>query len=186
MWFFKKKEVKPLAIPSDFRAAGCLFFWERLVLGGYQPSKKKPQISGLGGMRQGQEIVMHTAFRETVEELYHVNEVPIKLLQKLIQAMDPKAVLSSGDYVSLVFDERQLIQFLRICKKSGLKSPLYLEMPTDICTLLFKRLPDPSAEITHLCALPLVDTLDNHSYVSKDFLNDIRGILNHPELRITS
>lgn len=186
MWFFTRKVQPFFAYPSSYKAAGCLFFTERLLLAGYQPHKKQPILSGLGGLRKATELPAQTAFRETVEELYHVEHVPRELIERLQKKLIPNAVLDEDGYVVLVFDLFQLLKLLRICKNYGVKSPLYSTMPTTLDDLLMKRLPDPSAEISHLCLFPLIDVSSPDKILDKSFLSDIRRILHHPDLPVTS
>ena len=59
---------------ENFRAAGSVFTDSKIILAGYQPRKKKPFISGIGGKREEGESYMDTAIRETVEELFEFKD----------------------------------------------------------------------------------------------------------------
>lgn len=144
----------------DHTAAGCLFTNGHTVLAGYQPHKKRPFVSGLGGGREGAEQYWETAFRETVEELFHVTPTPA-----LVQALQRETgggaeMLMKGGYVALVLDYEQLTVVLALCREHGVRSPLYETMPGSLAELLTaKRVPHRDAEVSHLCLLPLSSPL---------------------------
>jgi hypothetical protein len=56
-------------------AAGIVFTNGTHILAGYQPRKKNPHISGLGGSKQKDESYMQTAWRETLEELFELKDI---------------------------------------------------------------------------------------------------------------
>lgn len=87
--------------PDTFKAAGVAFTNGRHVLAGYQPHKKHPSISGIGGSREHGESYMQTALRECVEELFEPPTIPKGLLPKLAQ-LAPQKVIQSGSYLSLI------------------------------------------------------------------------------------
>ena len=161
----------PINIPNypAYMGAGCVFSDDKHILCGYQPHKKKPGITGIGGHKEGEETYLQTAYRETIEEMFHVTQtqIPIGLLDKLVRTMSPKKIKMKKGYVLVSFTFGDLEQFLKTCKKSGLRSSLFAKMPTTLFDLLQTRRMELKAEISILCLLPLV----HHDGKAKDFVN---------------
>jgi hypothetical protein len=161
----------PVAVPNypAHMGAGCVFTDGKHILCGYQPHKKKPGITGIGGHKEGEETYLETAYRETIEELFHVTNtvIPIGLIATLIRSMKPKKIKMKKGYVLVTFDFRDLEMFLKTCKKSGLRSPLFKKMPTTLLETIQQRTTDLKAEISVLCLLPVVF----HDGKAKDFVN---------------
>lgn len=158
--------------------AGCVFTDGKHILAGYQPHKKHPGITGIGGHKEGEETYMETAYRETIEELFHVSTIPIGLIDKLIRKMTPKNIKMKKGYVLVSFDFEDLHQFLRLCKKSGLRSPLYKTIPKTLLETIQLRGTDLKAEISSLCLLPVVYHCGkNKDFVNPYFLQDLRDML---------
>lgn len=149
--------------------AGCVFTDGKHILCGYQPHKKKPGITGIGGHKEGEETYLQTAYRETIEELFHLTNttIPIGLIDRLIITMRPKKIKMKKGYVMVFFDFTDLQQFLKICKKTGLRSPLYTRLPKTLLEVIQMRGCDQKAEISMLCLLPVVF----HDGKAKDFVN---------------
>lgn len=166
-------------------AAGCLFYCERYVLAGYQP-KKPACVGGIGGKQRPGETVFQTAFRETIEELFHTNEIPGGLMQTLEQTWKPRVVLSKNGYTALVYTFDDLKMFLLLCKKHRLRTPIYSDFPTDVTSLLLGRMFDPTAEISHLMLMPIVFHPDPQTFLNKEFNQDIMEILHNRLFRICS
>jgi hypothetical protein len=155
--------------------AGCVFSNGRHVLAGYQPNKKRPCITGIGGHREGDEPYYFTAYRETIEEIYHVSSVPTPLLELLVTKLPPKAVHMQKDYVMLFFTLGDFHAFLKICKTQKLKSPLYDKMPKTLSNCILTRNHMPEAEISSLCLLPIVkDHKKPSNFVHHSFLEDMK------------
>lgn len=174
--------VPPVAVPNypAHMGAGCIFTDGKHILCGYQPHKKKPGITGIGGHKEGEETYLETAYRETIEELFHVTntQIPIGLIDKLVRTMAPKKIKMKKGYVMVTFDFTDLQQFLKLCKKSGLRSPLYNKIPLTLLETIQQRGTDLKAEISVLCLLPIV----YHDGKAKDFVNpyfiqDIRDMV---------
>lgn len=151
----------------DHMGAGCVFTDGRHILAGYQPHKKRPGITGIGGHKEGTETYLETAYRETLEELFHVSQLPVGLLARLVQTMRPRNYKMKKGYVMLFFNFEDLLQLLTISRKHGLRSPLYARWPKTLLELLQLRGSDLKAEIASLCLLPVV----HHGGKSKDFVN---------------
>lgn len=147
--------------PEKFKAAGVAFTNSRHVLAGYQPHKKHPSISGIGGSREPGESYMQTALRECVEELFEPTSIPKALLPKLTQ-IAPQKVIQSGSYINAIYSFDDLHAMLAIMKRTGLRSPLYETFPKNITDLIMNRVPtgalsgDKAAEISHLALLPVI------------------------------
>ena len=161
----------PVPIPAypAHMGAGCVFTDGKHILCGYQPHKKRAGITGIGGHKEGEETYLQTAYRETIEELFHVTntQIPIGLLDKLIRTMRPKKIKMKKGYVLVTFDFADLVQFLKVCQKGGIRSPLYTKMPKTLLETIQNRGYDPKAEISALCLLPVV----YHDGKAKDFVN---------------
>lgn len=163
---------------DEYTAAGVLFTNGSHVLGGYQPHKKHPCISGIGGNKNEHETYVQTAFRECIEELFEIKTIPKRLFTKLT-AITPKNILQSDTYINIVYSFEDLEVFLRHIKSFGLKSPLYSVFPKSIQDLILNRRMTESAEVSHLVLLPLLPTITINSYfladiVSTSSVNDVK------------
>ena len=175
---FKKGKEQP-----DFRGAGCLFTNGQTMLAGYQKKRGEIIISGLGGSREGEESYMDTALRETVEELFHVKEVPPKLRKALKKALKPKSVRGKevegwGVYVTVIFTFEDLETLLKYAEKVSLKSPIYETFPKTVSDLLFERNADRGSsapEIEYLTIIP-VDTDYADAPIHPEVLEDMKAI----------
>jgi hypothetical protein len=175
---FQARPLPPLPTYPPHMGAGCVFTDGKHILAGYQPHKKHPGITGIGGQREGEETYIETAYRETIEELFHVSSIPIGLIEKLTHKMTPKKIKMKKGYVIVSFDFEDLQLFLTICKKAGLRSPLYKTMPKTLLETIQLRGTDLKAEISTLCLLPVV----YHGGKAKEFVNpyfiqDLRDML---------
>lgn len=148
--------------PDKFNAAGVAFTNGRHVLAGYQPHKKHPSISGIGGSREIGESYMETALRECVEELFEPTSIPKSLFAKLA-TIAPQKVIQSDTYINVIYSFDDLEAMLKLIKRSGLTSPLYIAFPKNIQELIMNRIPAASlgpakeVEITHLALLPVIE-----------------------------
>lgn len=169
---------------SKFKAAGSVFTDGKLILAGYQPRKRKPFISGIGGKKEEGETYMDTAVRETLEELFEFKEIPEKLKEEIKSEVVPLRVVQSASYIMVVYDFDGLEQILRLIKKHNLNTPLYDFLPTTLMELLFKRKLDVSSEnlffkpeISHLALLPLVKHAKANPFVDSYFIDDMPLLL---------
>ncbi len=159
---------------SNFMGAGCVFTDGKHVLAGYQPHKRYPCITGIGGHREKGEDYYQTAMRETVEEIYHVNTLPQHLVRTLIQQLPPRKEDNQHNYIILNYNFDDFLKFLKICKKSGLQSPVYPRLPRTMMECIRNRTIDPKAEITHLCLLPVIADFKGKSFIHPAFLQDMK------------
>jgi hypothetical protein len=164
-----------------FTSAGCIFYNEQYILAGYQPRKQKPIVSGLGGKREGDEEASTTALRETLEELFELQTVPLEWIQEIQATIPFQRSLQNGDYLTFLYSFDDLQQILVYLESKGCQSELYNEFPTNVLTLLFhrKQLAYP-AEISHLLLFPLVNHPKDSPFVDRHFLSDIRLLLTKP------
>ncbi len=158
--FWQTPVATPIAVPSyeNHMGAGCVFTDGKHVLAGYQPHKKHPGITGIGGHKEGEETYLETAYRETIEEIFHVTfeNIPKDLIAKLIRKMNPRKYTMKKGYVIVTFNFQDLELFLKICSKAGLKSPLYSKMPKTLLEVIQTRNYDLKAEISSFALLPVV------------------------------
>lgn len=175
---FKKGKERP-----EFRGAGCLFTNGLTMLAGYQKKRGEIIMSGLGGSREEDESYMDTALRETVEELFHVKEVPPKLRKALKKVLKPKSVRGKevegwGVYITVIFTFEDLETLLKYAERVSLKTPIYDTFPKTVSELLFERNPHRGSsppEIEYLTIIP-VDTDYADVPVQPELLEDMKGI----------
>jgi hypothetical protein len=177
---FKASKKPDLPEITDFAAAGTLFTNESHVLAAYQKDSTNPTVSGIGGKREGSELYMETAIRETVEELFGIEKVPYGLICKLIVRLKPTKVHKIGTYVMVVYKFSELEKIIEIVKRDLKSSPLYSTLPKTIMELILTRVSDkePLPEVLHLAILPIV----KNSILDVEFVEDVRILLKHGEV----
>ena len=174
---FKKRDG------PDFRGAGCLFTNGEVVLAGYQKKRGDIVITGLGGKREEDESYIDTALRETVEELFHVKEVPPKLIGALKTHMKPvsvrgKEVPGWGVYVMVIYTFEDLEILLKYAERSSIRTSLYDRFPKTVSDLLLERRTGQSSsapEIPYLSIVPLDPDYAN-APIQPEFLEDMEAI----------
>ena len=154
---------------SQFTSAGCLFTDGVHVLAGYQPNKREPTISGLGGKRLLGETFKRTAFRETLEELFDIR-ISSALLDVLETAMEPKRTMINGNYVLLYYSFEDLEVMLQYASSYCENTQLYDDWPQSINDLIFNRRYTQGSEVAHLCLLPFAQGIT----ISRDLKSDIK------------
>ena len=161
--------ASPLPVYPPHMGAGCVFTDGKHILAGYQPHKKRPGITGIGGHKEGEETYLETAYRETLEELFHIEQkqIPVGLIPTLIQTLKPTKIQMKKGYVLVFLTFHDLEAMLKLAKKKGLRSPLYMKLPTTLIETIQMRSIDLKAEISTLCLLPVV----HHGGKAKDFVN---------------
>ena len=160
----------------EYTSAGCIFTNGTHVLGGYQPNKQTPCISGIGGKRDGCEEFVQTAMREMLEELFGIYARGD--LVTVLMAIPYDRLLISGDYISLIYSFSSLEKILAELVRLNAVSSLYNEMPLSLIDLLLTRLPTDS-EISHLCLLPVVKHARGTPFVENCFMQDILNLKRH-------
>ncbi len=159
-------------------AAGCMFLNPTHILVGlHTPNMTSSQvkISGIGGKRENTEVWYETAIRETVEELFHVNEVPPSLITELL-VIEPLSVFfqNEPEYATIVYSLKQLPRFLEICKK-WIQSPIYTTFPQTLTELLETRQRKRDAEIMQFILWPR-DITHKRYRLSCDVLQDLKSM----------
>lgn len=137
-------------------SAGCVFKSDTHVLMGYQ--NRKGYMSGLGGKRIGNETFQHTAFRETVEELFGYTPAP-RVVNMLVERFIPRDVIYNGFYTMFVFTLDDLTSMLRFLRCSIYGSPMYTRFPLTIDELIHTRRVDSYYEVGHLCLMPIMNNV---------------------------
>jgi len=163
---FCSPKVTPLiSYPSvsaePYQGAGILFLEGPVALAGIQKHRQvlkgsmEPLLSGFGGRREDQDIDwVHTAFRETLEELFGVEDVSVSLVQLLRSKVPYRASFKTGEYWVLQSTFEDLKTLLLIASKH-LQSPLYSRMPLTLEELITRRAPQSISEIGALALVPL-------------------------------
>jgi hypothetical protein len=170
---FNKKKKAAVEPSSVYNCAGAIFTNGTHILAGYQPNKKRPFISGIGGKMEPAETFIETAIRETIEEVLGVNVVPPKLIHDVINSVKWKRLIQNDGYAIVVYTFEDLFNILKICVVHIKNSPIYKKIPTNLEELLFKRIPLKRSEISQLCLLPVVKHLCSSPFVDNNLLKDI-------------
>lgn len=119
------------------------------------------------------ETFIDTAIRETVEELYDIQDIPANVIRTISIECMPQRYLQNGEYTILVYRFEDLFDWGLILSNSNLTSPLYDVIPLTVTDLLFKRKQLEGTEIKCLSLLPL----QNGLVLSSHFLGDISSLL---------
>lgn len=158
---------------DKYKGAGCVFTDGKLILAGYQPRKKRPFISGIGGKKEEDETYRRNALRETLEELFEFTSIPEKLFEELM-TITPDKIIQNGTYIIVVYTFEDLVTMLQITSKYKLTTALYDMAPLTLMELLFNRkLINETPEISHLALLPLVEHDKMTPYVDPYFIEDM-------------
>jgi hypothetical protein len=158
--------------------AGCMFLNRTHVLVGFHSPRTtcgQVKISGIGGKRENTELWYETAIRETVEELFHVREVPATLISELLD-IEPMTVSfqKEPEYACIVYSLKQLPRFLQICQK-WIQSPIYAQFPITLEHLLETRQMQRDAEIMQFVLWPR-DVTHKRYRLSCDLLQDLQSM----------
>jgi hypothetical protein len=153
-------------------SAGCLFTDGRYILAGLQGTETQ-FISGFGGKALEGETYIDTAIRESLEELFHIQDVPADIIRTISIECMPQRYLQNGDYTILVYRFEDLFDWGLILNKSNVVSPLYDSIPLSVSDLLFKRKQLEETEIKCLSLLPLKKNL----VISSHFLEDVSFLI---------
>jgi hypothetical protein len=174
------KNIQPIITASDYNAAGIVFTDGRHILGGYQPKKRTPFISGIGGMKEPGETYMITAIRETLEELFDLDKIPEVLLDNLSQKLKDKKIIQNNTYISILCTFEDLNIIFDSLKEHNIVSRLYDEIPNTLHDLIFKRKINKDSEISELSILPLVNHDKRNPFIDSYFLSDFNQLLAQP------
>jgi hypothetical protein len=148
--------------------AGILFTDGTFVLAGY--NQHKSAITGIGGKAKNGERLKQTALRETIEELFELEEIPESLTRLLNVVLTFDKMITRDGYSVFImnFDHLNLI-FTTLTMVHNLKSKVYSVMPSSLTELIMTRKPDPDVEFSHLLLLPY----ENGITVDKSLVEDI-------------
>ena len=159
-----------------YSCAGVLFTNGSHVLGGYQPKKESPCISGIGGKRELRDTsCIYTALREFIEEIFAIEPSPsyIELIQEHVT---PLRIVELGGYINCVYSFTDLEKILGLLSTKGIASPLYTSFPMTLSDLMFTRKDTEDQEITHLAILPRISTHGDGPFVGREFVKDMKYI----------
>ena len=162
----------------DYKNAGLLFIEGPLALAGVQKHRKviegaiDARLSGFGGRKEDGDLDwVHTAIRETVEELFDVEHVSVTLIQQIRSAIPYREPIQEGNYVMMCCNFTDLNNILGIASKH-IQSPLYRIMPQTLHDLLIKRDPRSTSEIGALALIPVFVSV----LVDPDFREDLKKV----------
>lgn len=163
-------------------AAGFLFTNGTHVLAAAASSAAatKMVLSGLGGKVEAARdpTPFHTAWRETLEELFHLNTItcPIPVPPPEFLALMPRE-LKTGTYIEYVYSFEELLLLLRLLSLTPIvsQSPCYKTFPLTLEQLLFERHAPPDAEIKSLAIVPLEPSLRFDPYFLQSMHSLIRA-----------
>lgn len=172
-WFSKLiccSDSKPVA------AAGCFFTNGSHLLAGYQPTKKKPIISGIGGKVEDGETWYQTTIRELFEELLEIKILPDGFISEIRETITFSHAFLSKKYTFTLYTFNDLENILKLALRHSLQSPLYPDgLPLTISDLIFKRSHLAAKEVKQLVLLPLTDSMN----IDKDLLQDVKDYLKY-------
>jgi hypothetical protein len=165
----------PSVSAEPYQGAGILFLEGPVALAGIQKHRLvlkgsvEPRLSGFGGRREDQDIDwVHTAFRETIEELFGVEDVSVSLVQLLRSKVPYRASFKTAEYWVLQATFEDLKTLLALVAKH-VKSPLYSKMPLTLEELIIRRSPQSISEIGALALIPV-----SSPYVDVNFTEDLK------------
>jgi hypothetical protein len=148
--------------------AGILFTDGRFVLAGYNPHKTL--ITGIGGKAKPGETPTQTALRETIEELFELEQIPETLTRLLNSQLVFDNMMTRGGYSVFIMNFVDLdIIITTLHMVHNLKSRVYDILPINLNQLIMNRKVDPMAELTHVLLMPY----EKNIYLSKSLVNDI-------------
>lgn len=180
-------------IPAKFttyRGAGMIFENGRVILCGYEPTKRYPALYGIGGKREASDAnYRETAAREVLEELFGFQKPSREILHRVL-VVPPRGEEIVGGYVMIRYGFDDLTAMMLTLR--NLQSPYYRRMPVTVSELVLKRdapctVDTPciagsnasshtmrGVETLHLCLLPMVTPAPQ---VSADLAGDIQRLL---------
>lgn len=160
-----------------YSCAGVIFTDGRYVIGGYQPKKDMPCITGIGGKRElRDESYIYTGLREFLEEIFDIPDtLHASCIQLIQEHVTPLRIVELGPYINLVYSFKDLETILNILHEKNITSRFYVTFPLTINDLVYNRLIFDDQEITYLALLPSISTHPIEScFVSREFVKDMR------------
>ncbi len=176
--FPKSSSYPPI---NDYEAAGILFIDDKHFLAGYQPKKRWPCITGIGGAKEeGDESYVATAFRELLEELFDWKSPSPLLLNRIAAEVEPAAVFQNDSYVSIALSFKDLEKILSVARRESAHTPFYEKFPTTTWELIRNRIVIADAEVQQLLLLPIVkggNTGKLNLSIHSELLDDVKMYL---------
>lgn len=151
--------------------AGILFTNGNTFLAGYK--SYKGHITGIGGKSHGDETLIQTAIRETLEELLGITEISAFFIKLFERTLVPFKKIENSGYTHFMCDFDELTAFLAIAEIAFTFSPYYDAFPRTLQDLILKRKNTERAEITHLTLLPYVKDLR----IARHLIEDINHVV---------
>lgn len=136
------------------------------VLAGYNP--RTLSISGIGGKKKGNETAVQTAIRETLEELFELENIPEELTTVLYDTVKFDKLFFRSGYTTFVMTFKDLDLFIDSLALFPVVSRVYDSKPKSIEQLLMNRKVVPDAELTHLMMIPCVRSICLDSVFTHD------------------
>lgn len=128
-------------------------------------------ISGVGGKRNEGESPQETAMRETIEELFDIEEVSKDLINSLTCELPVMKMLVTNTYTNYVYSFEDLNKLLAIVR-THINTPLYETFPLTVSDLLLNCKYNSRSELPILCLVPISQNLTFDQY----FVNDINSL----------
>ena len=174
-----------------YRGAGMIFDNGHTILCGYEPSKsigcgrygqssaacqaepgkRIPALYAIGGKREATDAnYRETASRETIEELFGIQNPSREILQRILLFAPHEEMIVNG-YIMLRYGFGDLVAMMLTLRDQ--RSPFYRTMPTTVSDLVLGRRDVTGSEMSHLCLLPMVSPALS---VSSDLADDIRRL----------
>lgn len=172
----------PTKLPDPslmFSAAGILFTNETHVLAGFQPHKTTPCITGIGGSTKEGETALQSAWRETIEELFDCESVPVDFIVECKTKLAPRCWFSRGDYICFHYSFEDLKVFLNLAKKRRVPTSVYSSYPTTLLELIMNRKHSETSEVASLCLLPFMREANGPLFVHEEFCMDMEQLSFH-------
>jgi hypothetical protein len=128
-------------------------------------------LSGFGGRRESSDVDwFHTAWREVIEELFHIKTIPLACIHHLRISHPPSYPVVTSGYVLLRYTFHDLTRAMDLVRRYSMTSPLYTTIPRTVGDLVTKRGIRADAEIGSLALIP------THSVrIASEFMTDIQG-----------
>ena len=171
-----EKADSPIALDTDFWAAGVIFTDKRIMLAGYQSHGEASCISGIGGKRQGNENFSQTAIREMLEELFQA-QCSLELIERIEAYVIPESIIRNDNYIILVYSFKSLNDIMKLLISLDAKSPIYRTFPKNLNELIFNRVPLNNSEISCLCLIPVVHHPKTYQFIDDNLLDDMRLLI---------
>jgi hypothetical protein len=156
-----------------YSSAGVLFTNGTHIIGGYQPKKESPCISGIGGKRELRDTsFIYTGVREFIEEIFDLPN-PSSYIELIQEHVTPLRIVDLGGYINVIYTFSDLNTIMCMLNSNGAVSPLYETFPVTIDELMYKRRIGDQ-EITHLAIIPIISTHGDNAFVGREFVKDMR------------